>query len=85
MALTKYRLGELIEQHDERNYDNIYTIEDIRGISTEKVFIDTRANMTGVNLTSYKVVRKDEFVYVADTSRRGIRLLLHIIMSVKKY
>lgn len=74
MALTKYKLGELIEQSDERNYDSRYTIDDVRGISTEKAFIETKANMDGVSLTSYKVVKGDEFAYVADTSRRGDKI-----------
>lgn len=35
MGLTKYRLGELIEQCDERNTNNLYRANDVRGISTE--------------------------------------------------
>ena len=36
MALTKYKLGDLIEPCDERNYEGTYTLDDIRGISTGK-------------------------------------------------
>ena len=46
------------------------------GISTDKQFIPTKANMDGVSLTSYKVVNCDEFAYVADTSRRGDKIAL---------
>lgn len=74
MALTKYKLGDLIEQCDNRNSDNKYTVDDVRGISTGKAFIDTKANMDGVSLSSYKIVKKDEFAYVADTSRRGDKI-----------
>lgn len=76
MANKTYKLGELIELSDERNSDNKYTLDDIKGISTEKKFIETKANMDGVSLTSYKVVNKDEFAYVADTSRRGDKIAL---------
>ena len=76
MALKKYKLGELIEQTDERNYSGKYTLNDIRGISTEKKFIDTKANMDGVSLDSYKVVNPNEFTYVPDTSRRGDKIAL---------
>lgn len=69
-------LGEYIELCDERNSDGIYTLDDIRGISTEKKFIDTKANLEGVSLTAYKVVHKDEFAYVSDTSRRGDKIAL---------
>lgn len=74
MALTKYKLGQLIERLDNRNYDGKYTMDGIKGISTSKEFIDTKANMDGVNLTSYKVVKYGEFAYVADTSRRGEKI-----------
>ncbi len=73
---TTYRLGDLIELCDERNLEGKYTLDDIKGISTYKAFIDTKANMDGVSLDSYKVVKHDEFAYVADTSRRGDKIAL---------
>lgn len=76
MELSKYKLGELIEQCDERNSKNYYLADDVKGISTEKSFIETKANLNGVNLTSYKIVKHGEFAYVADTSRRGNKIAL---------
>lgn len=76
MALTKCRLGELIQPSDERNLDNKYNLDNIKGISTGKEFIETKANMDGVSLSSYKVVRPWDFAYVADTSRRGEKIAL---------
>ena len=70
------KLAELIEECNLRNSDNTYTLDDVVGISTEKMFISTKANMAGVSLTSYKVVRPLEFAYVADTSRRGDKIAL---------
>lgn len=72
----KQKLGGYIEQCDERNSNNLYTLEDLVGISTEKKFIDTKADMNGVSLDSYKVVRKNVFVYVPDTSRRGDKMAI---------
>lgn len=69
-------LGKYIEECDERNTEKLYTLDDVRGISTDKVFIPTKANMDGVSLTSYKIVNTDEFAYVADTSRRGNKIAL---------
>lgn len=69
-------LGEYIEPCDENNSDKGYTLDDIRGISTEKKFIATKANLDGVSLSAYKVVHIDEFAYVADTSRRGDKIAL---------
>ena len=70
------RLGEYIEPCDKRNSEGKYTLDDVRGISTDKKFIPTKANMDGVSLTSYKVVNPNEFAYVADTSRRGDKIAL---------
>ena len=76
MGLIKYKLGELIELSEERNSEGLFTVGDVRGISTEKAFIETKANMDGVSLDSYKVVRPKEFTYVPDTSRRGDKIAL---------
>ncbi len=76
MALTKYKLGELIKEIDNRNVTEKYSVDYVRGISTGKQFIDTKANMDGVSLTSYKIVKNNEFAYVADTSRRGDKIAL---------
>lgn len=76
MGLRKYKLGELIELTDERNTTGKYLLDDVKGISTEKRFIDTKANMDGVSLDSYKVVNYREFAYVPDTSRRGDKIAL---------
>jgi len=70
------QLGEYIEPCDKRNSEGKYTLDDVRGISTDKKFISTKANMDGVSLTSYKVVNPNEFAYVADTSRRGDKIAL---------
>ena len=76
---TKYpkvKLGEWIAECDERNSDNTLVLDALKGISTAKVFIETKANMDGVSLTSYKIVAPREFAYVADTSRRGDKIAL---------
>lgn len=67
-------LGEYIEQADERNRD--LQISFLQGVSTAKVLIETKANTSGVDFSSYKVARTGEFVYVADTSRRGEKIAL---------
>lgn len=76
MGLKKYKLGDLVELTDERNSMGRYSLEDVKGISTEKNFIETKANMDGVSLDSYKVVNYGEFAYVPDTSRRGDKIAL---------
>ena len=76
MGLIKYKLGELIEQCDERNTHGLLSVNEVRGISTRKKFIETKANMNGVNVNSYKIVGTNQFAYVADTSRRGDKIAI---------
>lgn len=70
------RLGELITECDERNSDNALTLKHVRGISIEKKFIPTKANMEGVSLTPYKIVKNGWFCYVTVTSRNGEKISL---------
>ena len=74
----KVRLGELIEECSERNNDNALTLDKVRGISVEKKFIATKADMAGVALTPYKIIRRHWFCYVPVTSRNGGRISLAI-------
>lgn len=60
MALSKYKLGELIELRDERNS---YGIKQFFGININKEFMPTAADTNGLDESNYKVVRKNRFVF----------------------
>ncbi len=60
MALTRYKIGDLVTLIDERN--NL-GIKDFYGININKEFMPTVANTEGLDETNYKVVRKNRFVY----------------------
>lgn len=70
------KLGKYISLSDRTNSDLAYSIEDVKGISIEKKFIDTKANMDGVSLSPYAIVEPNEFAYVSVTSRNGGRISL---------
>ncbi|EIC75651.1 restriction endonuclease subunit S [Streptococcus oralis] len=72
----KYKLSRLIEQIDDRNSDEEYSLSDVKGISIQKVFIETKATMDGVSLKPYKLVKPDSFAYVTVTSRNGEKITL---------
>lgn len=76
MALNKYKLGDLIQLEDERNSDGKFTLDDVKGISIQKVFIETKADMQDVSLTPYILVKPDFFAYVTVTSRNGGKITL---------
>lgn len=67
-------LGEYISKCEESNEQLLYGVEDVKGISIEKRFIDTKANMTEVSLKPYIVVNPNEFAYVTVTSRNGEKI-----------
>lgn len=69
-------LGKYIEECDERNTEGKYTLNDVRGISIEKKLIPTKANMEGVSLGSYKLLKPLKFSYVTVTSRNGQKITL---------
>ena len=69
-------LGKYIEARDERNAEGKYTLDDVRGISIEKKLMPTKANMEGVSLGSYKILKPLEFSYVTVTSRNGQKITL---------
>lgn len=52
-------IGELVERIDERNRDG--SITTLIGVSIDKKFIPSVANVIGTDLTSYKVIRKYDF------------------------
>ena len=70
------KLGDYVELSDKRNTQSEFGIDAIKGISTNKEFIETKANLDGVSLVAYKVVPPRFFAYVPDTSRRGDKMAL---------
>lgn len=75
MSKVKWvRLGDYIEQCDERNEALQYGLDDVRGVSNTKLIQKTKANMTGRNLSTFHVVDKNHFVFNRRTTRNGERL-----------
>lgn len=74
--LPHNELGKYIQQCENKNEALLYGIDDVRGVSIEKKFIYTKADMEGVSLKPYSVVKPDEFAYVTVTSRNGEKISL---------
>jgi len=71
------RLGEYIEQSDERNTD--LETDNLLGISVNKIFIPTKSNKSRLDLSKYKIVRPRQFGYVSVTSRNGEKISIAIL------
>ena len=71
------KLGPYIRPIDVRNKEDKQ--ENLLGVSTRKVFIKSVANTVGTDFTKYKVVKRNQFTYVPDTSRRGDKMGLAML------
>lgn len=70
-------LGNYIHQVDERNIAG--TEDNLLGVSVQKVFIPSIANTNGTDFTKYKIVKKRQFTYIPDTSRRGDKIAIALL------
>ena len=73
------KLGSYIQLVDNRNRD--LSITDLLGVSIEKKFIPSIANIIGTDLSSYKVVQTGQFAYGPVTSRNGEKISIAYLDS----
>ena len=71
-------IGPFIELSEDKNEDLEYNLSSVRGVSIEKKLIDTKADMNGVSLRPYYLLKPNEFAYVTVTSRNGEKISLAI-------
>ena len=81
------RLGDYIREVDVRNRDlkvkKLLGVS-ILGVSISKEFMPSIANTIGTDMSSYKVVKPRQFVYIADTSRRGDKIAIALLEENNK-
>ena len=70
-------LGQFIEQVDIRNSEG--KEDNLLGVSVQKKFIKSIANTVGTDFKKYKVVKKRQFTYIPDTSRRGDKIAIALL------
>ena len=71
MGLTKYKIGELIQESFCKNKDLEYDISYVRGISNNKQITETKANVDDAVIHKFYIVNPGEFVYNPRTTRMG--------------
>ena len=71
------KLGQYIAPVDIRNRD--LSITNLLGVSIEKKFIPSIANIVGTDLSSYKIVRTGQFAYGPVTSRNGDKISIALL------
>jgi type I restriction enzyme, S subunit len=73
---TSQTLGNYISKVNERNSE--LKISLLRGVSTSRKLIKSKANTTDVNFSKHKILKRGQLVYVPDTTRRGDKIGLAI-------
>lgn len=83
MSKENYRrLGDYIREVDVRNRD--LKVKELLGVSVSKEFIPSIANTIGTDMSSYKIVKFRQFVYIEDTSRRGDKIAIALLQDFKE-
>ena len=76
------KLGKYIKLIDNRNRD--LSDAPLLGVSVQKRFITSIANTIGSDMSKYKLIDKNNFVYIADTSRRGDKIGIALLKDFDK-
>lgn len=72
MALSRYRLGTLIELVTTINSDLIYGIDDVKGMTISKEIIPTKAAVNPDELPKFTIVSQFDFIYNPRTHGKKI-------------
>lgn len=78
-------LGDYIERVERRNWNLKFGLKDVRGVTCQKVFIPSRANLEGRSLEKFLIVEHNEFVFNRRTNRHGDRLCIGFNTSDQPY
>lgn len=56
-------IGEFIEESAERNGNELFGVESLRGVTSDGVFDYSKAKTNGLQFGNYKIVKKGDFAY----------------------
>ncbi len=73
------RLGDYIHLIDVRNRD--LKVSRLLGVSIEKKFIESIANIIGTDMSTYKIVKRGQFAYGPVTSRNGDKVSIALLQE----
>lgn len=79
------KIGKYLELIEDKNDNVQFGLDRVRGVSIEKVFIETKADMTDVNLAPYYIIHPNDFAYVTVTSRNGEKISIALNDSKETY
>jgi type I restriction enzyme S subunit len=74
------RLGDYIQLVDKRNKD--LAVTNLLGVSIQKKFIPSIANITGTDMSVYRKIKKNQFAFSPVTSRNGEKITVALLKEV---
>lgn len=74
------RIGDYIRLVDKRNKD--LAVTNLLGVSIQKKFIPSIANISGTDMSVYRVIKRNQFAYSPVTSRNGEKLTIALLKEV---
>ena len=77
MTAEYHRLGDYIREVNVRNRE--LKVTRLLGLSIEKKFIPSIANIIGTDMAGYKIVHRRQFAYVPVTSRNGEKITVALL------
>ena len=82
MEFSQIKFGDVVSVTDIRNTDLNITL--LLGISNAKKMIPSIANINGTDLSTYKIVKKNQFAYIPTTSRNGDKVSIAILKEANE-
>ena len=76
------RLGDYIEVVNKRNKK--LEVETLLGVSIKKVLMPSIANTIGTDMSTYKIIKRNQFAYGSVTSRNGDKISIAILDEYDK-
>ena len=73
------RLGKYIQAVNDR--DTNKNVDLLLGVSIQKKFIPSIANTIGTDMSTYKIVRRNQFAYGPVTSRNGNKISIALLQD----
>ena len=75
-------LGNYIQEVDIRDTDK--SVDLLLGVSIQKKFIRSIANIIGTDMSTYKIIKKNQFAYGPVTSRNGDKISVALLEDYDK-
>ena len=82
MKSSYKKLGNYIQIVNDRDADK--TVDRLLGVSIRKVLMPSIANIIGTDMSTYKIIQRNQFAYGPVTSRNGDKISVDLLEEFDK-